>query len=43
MKTADPSGVQLPGVQEELEIDYKQNLKNDFGIVFNKLFTITVS
>ena len=31
----------MPGPQEELEADYKQALKGEFGIVFNNLFTIT--
>ena len=28
-------------VQEELEADYKRELKDHFGIVFNKPYTIT--
>ncbi len=31
----------LPPVQAELEADYKRELKEHFGIVFNKLYTIT--
>jgi radical SAM/Cys-rich protein len=31
----------LPGRQAELESDYKRELKEHFGIVFNKLYTIT--
>ena len=37
----NPNGAFLPGPQEELEADYKRELKDHFGIVFNKLFTIT--
>jgi len=31
----------LPGPQEQLEADYKRELNNEYGIRFNKLFTIT--
>ena len=37
----NPLGPKLPGPQAELEADYKQVLGREFGIVFNKLFTIT--
>jgi len=37
----NPNGAFLPGPQEELEADYKRELHAHFGIVFNKLFTIT--
>lgn len=37
----NPLGANLPGPQSELEADYKEALQRDFGIVFNKLFTIT--
>jgi radical SAM/Cys-rich protein len=37
----NPNGAFLPGPQAELEADYKQELKEHFGIVFNNLFTIT--
>jgi radical SAM/Cys-rich protein len=37
----NPNGAFLPGPQAELEADYKQELKEHFGIVFNSLFTIT--
>ncbi|MDA1278301.1 MAG: arsenosugar biosynthesis radical SAM protein ArsS [Verrucomicrobia bacterium] len=37
----NPLGPKLPGPQAELEADYKEALSRDFGIVFNKLFTIT--
>ena len=37
----NPNGAFLPGPQAELEADYKRELKDHFGIVFNKLFTIT--
>jgi radical SAM/Cys-rich protein len=37
----NPLGAKLPGPQQELEIDYKEALQRDFGVVFNQLFTIT--
>ncbi|HEY0075957.1 MAG TPA: arsenosugar biosynthesis radical SAM (seleno)protein ArsS [Abditibacteriaceae bacterium] len=37
----NPNGVSLPAPQKALEEDYKTRLHNDFGIVFNHLFTIT--
>lgn len=37
----NPNGAFLPGDQAGLEIDYKQHLKEDFGIFFNNLYTIT--
>jgi radical SAM/Cys-rich protein len=37
----NPNGAFLPGPQEELEADYKRELKNHFGIIFNSLYTIT--
>ena len=37
----NPVGAFLPGPQEELEADYKSELAERFGIVFNRLFTIT--
>jgi radical SAM/Cys-rich protein len=37
----NPLGASLPGPQAELESDYKEALQREFGIVFNKLFTIT--
>jgi len=37
----NPLGANLPGPQAELEADYKEALRREFGIVFNKLFTIT--
>ena len=37
----NPVGAFLPGSQAELESDYKRELRNHFGIVFNKLYTIT--
>lgn len=37
----NPNGAFLPGPQEELEADYKRELKEHFSIVFNKLYTIT--
>jgi radical SAM/Cys-rich protein len=37
----NPVGAFLPGPQAELEADYKRELKEHFGIVFNKLYSIT--
>jgi radical SAM/Cys-rich protein len=37
----NPNGASLPAPQKALEEDYKTRLHNDFGIVFNHLFTIT--
>ncbi len=37
----NPVGAFLPGPQAELEADYKRELKTHFGIVFNKLYSIT--
>jgi radical SAM/Cys-rich protein len=37
----NPNGAFLPGPQEELAADYERELKEHFGIVFNKLYTIT--
>src|SRR5947207_3009402 len=37
----NPVDAFLPGPQAELEADYKRELKNHFGIVFNNLYTIT--
>jgi radical SAM/Cys-rich protein len=37
----NPVGAFLPPPQAELEIDYKRELATHFGIVFNKLYTIT--
>src|SRR5436190_17320759 len=37
----NPVGAFLPGPQAELEADYKRELKQHFGIVFNQLYTIT--
>jgi radical SAM/Cys-rich protein len=37
----NPNGAFLPGPQAELEADYKRELKQNFGIVFNQLYTIT--
>jgi radical SAM/Cys-rich protein len=37
----NPLGAQLPGPQVELEADYKEALQRDFGIIFNRLYTIT--
>ncbi len=37
----NPVGTALPGDQVTLELDYKAKLFKDFGILFNKLYTIT--
>lgn len=37
----NPSGPVLPPAQCQLEQDYKERLKSDYGIVFNNLFVIT--
>src|SRR4030095_10375725 len=37
----NPNGAFLPGSQQQLEVDYKRELWEHFGIVFNKLYTIT--
>jgi len=37
----NPSGASLPGDQHNLELDYKKELQQNFGIVFNQLYTIT--
>lgn len=37
----NPNGAFLPGPQAELEADYKEELREHFGIEFNSLYTIT--
>jgi radical SAM/Cys-rich protein len=37
----NPNGAFLPGPQAELETDYKEELRKNFGIVFHRLYTIT--
>jgi radical SAM/Cys-rich protein len=37
----NPPGPNLPGPPAELEADYKAALGREFGLVFNRLFTIT--
>jgi len=37
----NPGGAFLPPAQVQLQQDYKQRLKEDWGIEFNELFTIT--
>src|SRR6266404_104614 len=37
----NPLGPKLPGPQAELEADYREVLGRKFGIIFNRLFTIT--
>lgn len=36
----NPAGAFLPGSQTQLEADYKRELKQHFGIIFNRLYTI---
>jgi radical SAM/Cys-rich protein len=36
----NPLGPKLPGAQAELEADYKDILGREFGIVFNRLYTL---
>ena len=37
----NPVGIALPPDQSELKADYKRELKNSYGILFNDLYTIT--
>ncbi len=37
----NPVGAYLPGSQSELESDYRRVLAEDFGVTFDRLFTIT--
>jgi len=37
----NPTGTALPPAQQALEQDYKKQLKQHFGIVFNRLYTLT--
>ena len=37
----NPVGPHLPPLQADLERDYKERLREDFGICFNRLYTIT--
>ena len=37
----NPGGNFLPGCQQQLEVEYKQKLSDDYGVRFNNLFTIT--
>ncbi|MBP2649523.1 MAG: radical SAM/Cys-rich domain protein [Firmicutes bacterium] len=37
----NPGGAFLPGPQAQLQAAYKEQLKDNYGIEFNKLFTIT--
>ena len=37
----NPQGATLPPEQQELELSYKQHLKDQFDIVFNQLFVMT--
>jgi radical SAM/Cys-rich protein len=37
----NPLGASLPPPQQKLEADYKSQLRENFGIEFNRLFTIT--
>ncbi len=37
----NPTGPYLPPSQKELQVDYQRFMHDEFGIVFNQLFTIT--
>jgi len=37
----NPQGPQLPPAQQQLEADYKHHLLENYGIAFNRLFTLT--
>ncbi|MHC4432620.1 MAG: arsenosugar biosynthesis radical SAM (seleno)protein ArsS, partial [Planctomycetota bacterium] len=37
----NPGGDFLPGRQDQLEVDYKRELRERYGVRFNRLFTIT--
>ena len=37
----NPIGVFLPPPQDELQVDYERELREHFGIVFNKLYALT--
>ena len=37
----NPGGAFLPSAQDKLEAHYKQRLREDFGVVFSRLMTIT--
>lgn len=37
----NPGGAFLPGPQAELQAAYKEQLKNNYGVEFNRLYTIT--
>ncbi len=37
----NPNGAFLPGEQSELEANFKRHLSQEYGIEFNKLYTIT--
>jgi radical SAM/Cys-rich protein len=37
----NPNGAFLPGPQDELEAEYKRELRHSFGIEFNRLFALT--
>jgi radical SAM/Cys-rich protein len=37
----NPLGASLPPAQEKLEVDYKEQLRGNFGIQFHGLFTLT--
>lgn len=37
----NPLGAFLPPAQEQLEVDYRNQLREHFGVEFNQLFTIT--
>jgi radical SAM/Cys-rich protein len=37
----NPGGAYLPPAQEQLQSDYKRELKRQYGVVFNNLYTLT--
>ena len=37
----NPQGAVLPPAQDELEVAYKHHLQDNYGVTFNKLFTLT--
>jgi len=36
----NPAGAYLPGSQQALEAEYRRHLRDEYGIVFNKLFSL---
>ena len=37
----NPAGAYLPGTQQALEAEYRRHLRDEYGIVFNNLFSLT--